>query len=123
MSEKLEFADKILCVFFFLTLFFYKPVKKLHGAEIFYRVRSVVDIVDQAGYIPLMFQAGMQGLVKGVKYLVRLVYGFQCNFFAVILKVLDEEHGMITFFLSLYIVPVGKTVKSLLFIVIGKIQI
>ena len=77
MSEKLELTDQVLRIFFLLALFFYKPVKKLHGAEIFYRVRSVVDIVDQAGYIPLMFQAGMQGLVKGIEYLVRLVYGFQ----------------------------------------------
>ena len=81
MSEKLEFADQILCVFLFLTLFFYKPVQKLHGTEIFYGVCGVVNIVDQAGHIMLVLQAGMQGLVKGVKYFVRLIYGFQCDFF------------------------------------------
>ena len=38
-------------------------------------------------------------------------------------QILDEEHGVVALLLGLNVVPVGKTVESLVFIVIGKIQI
>ena len=77
VSEELKFADQILCVLLLFPLFFYKPVQKLHGTEILYRVCSIVNVMNQAGHIALVLQACMEGLVKGVKYLVRLGYGLQ----------------------------------------------
>ena len=77
MSESSNLRIRSSVIFFLLALFFYNQSRNCMVRKSFYRVRSVVDIVDQAGYIPLMFQACMQGLVKGIEYLVRLVYGFQ----------------------------------------------
>ena len=57
MAEEVELGNQIIRILLFLTLFLYKPVQELHGSEILLRIGSVIDGVNQAGDILLMFKA------------------------------------------------------------------
>lgn len=57
MAKEVELGDQIIRILLFLPLFLYKPVQELHGSEILLRIGSVIDGVNQAGDILLMFKA------------------------------------------------------------------
>ena len=123
MSEQLELLDQIVGIFLFFALLLHKPVKALHSAEIIDILGCLVNGIDQACYILLMLQAVIQRIFRGVISLVRFVYGFQGNAFAVVEKVCPHQHGVIAFFLRLDLIPVRKSVQSFILIIISKIKI
>ena len=55
--------------------------------------------------------------------LVGLCYCIKGNYLIFVLEILIEEHSVVELLLSLYHIPICKAVKTLLFEVVGKVQI
>ncbi len=79
--------------------------------------------MNEAGHIPLVLQTVLEYLELVVQILVGLGNGAQGHLLAVVLEVLQEEHGMVPLLLGLNLVPVGKAIQTNLVIVQGKVQV
>ena len=79
--------------------------------------------MDQAGHILFMPKPLCQNLFYRPRRNLRFSDGIKHRSFSIIQQILYKEHGMIPLFLSLHLVPVSKTVQSLIIAKTGKIQI
>ena len=70
-----------------------------------------------------MLQARLQHAHIALQRYIRLGNGLQCHGGAVVVKVLVEEHGVVSLLLGLDLVPVGKAIQPLGLKVVGEIQI
>ena len=78
----------------------------------------------QLGYILLVFQGSFQWVY--ILFQARYIWFINCfkgDWQIIVLHVLDKQHGMIAFFLCLYLVPVCKAIQPFIVIKIGKAQI
>ena len=95
----------------------------MHGAEILDAVGGVVDGVDQAGDVLFVGVGDIEGIAGGFIAVRWFVDGFEADGKTVVLHVLDEEHGVVAFFLCLDIIPVGETVEILVGVPVGDVEI
>ena len=75
-----------------------------------------IDGVDQLSHVFLVSQSCLQWVHVILQICFRLVDSFQGNLQVVVLHVLQEQQSVIPFFLRLDVVPVCKSVQSLVFI-------
>lgn len=110
-AKEFNFGNQILCIGFFFTLFFHKPIEELHGTEILCFVSLTIDIINQRGHIFFVLKTCLQNIHMASCIQIRLVNGFKRYLLVFVLQVLIEKHGVVTLFLSLNFIPVGKAVK------------
>ena len=70
-----------------------------------------------------MVSGNAERITWGLVGVSRLVDGLEGHGHAVVLQILQEEHGVVAFFLGLNGVPVGKTIKVLVTVIVGDVEI
>ena len=70
-----------------------------------------------------MVKSYVQRLRKIFKFFTWFIYRFKSYFYTIVLKVFDEEEGVISLFLSLNVIPVAESVKIIVNIIICNIEI
>ena len=83
-------------------------------------IGGLIDLVDQGCDILFMGQAGFQDSFDAVKVVLRFGNGREGNAFTVVVQIGPHEHGVVPFFLSLDIIPVGKAVEAIIIEIVGK---
>ena len=82
-----------------------------------------IDIINQRGHIFFVLKTCLQNIHMASCIQIRLANGFKRYLLVFVLQVLIEKHGVVTLFLSLNLIPVGKAVKPDFLEIVWKIEI